>query len=323
MGVKMSPLYKKDYCRILKLLYHALITGIIIFFISCQSLNQPNSAKENTLAYNINHPKSKLLLKPELEEISGIYYFDKNTIACIQDENALIYFINTKNGDIIRQLDFGKDGDYEDIAYHEGLFYILKSNGHIYSFSDTWNTKVKAKEIKTPLNSKNDCEGLFYDESNNNLLIACKGYGGLKKDKNNDEKKSIFVYDLDKGELQKDPLFRINPIEILKHLETNAYGRFSRKLANSISSGSGLFKPSAIAIHPISGHIFVLAHIGKVLLETNSQGEIIHVYQLNPRIFKQAEGLCFDSLGNMYISNEWNGVGQANLLYFEYMNQEN
>ena len=41
------------------------------------------------------------------------------------------------------------------------------------------------------------------------------------------------------------------------------------------------------------------------------------MYDLDPALYKQPEGLAFDKQGNMFISNE--GVqGNANVLYFVY-----
>jgi len=47
------------------------------------------------------------------------------------------------------------------------------------------------------------------------------------------------------------------------------------------------------------------------------QWKLKKTYQLDPILFKQPEGLAFDSKGNMYISNEGHG-GNANVLLFNY-----
>lgn len=64
------------------------------------------------------------------------------------------------------------------------------------------------------------------------------------------------------------------------------------------------FKPSAIAIHPQTKNIYVLGSVGKLLIVCNYNGEIISVVELNPALFLQPEGICFDPAGALYISNE-------------------
>jgi len=78
------------------------------------------------------------------------------------------------------------------------------------------------------------------------------------------------------------------------------------------------FQPSAIAIHPFTGNIYLLSNIGRILVVYSGDGELLDVVYLSKDIFSQPEGMCFDKEGDLYISNEANGLG-ARILCFDFM----
>jgi hypothetical protein len=57
------------------------------------------------------------------------------------------------------------------------------------------------------------------------------------------------------------------------------------------------------------------------LMITDANWKVKDVYPLDPRRFRQPEGLAFDTAGNMYISNEGDEVSNGNVLKFEYRNK--
>ena len=77
------------------------------------------------------------------------------------------------------------------------------------------------------------------------------------------------------------------------------------------------FGPSGIAVHPLSGDIYVLSSRGKILVQLDAEGKYLDAWKLDKKNFKQPEGICFAPNGDMYISNEGRG-GKANLLHFKW-----
>ncbi len=69
----------------------------------------------------------------------------------------------------------------------------------------------------------------------------------------------------------------------------------------------GSFKPSAIAVHPQTGDIYVVASVGKALLVYSREGLLLHVKSLDPDLFPQPEGMCFGRDGTLYIAHEGAG----------------
>jgi hypothetical protein len=77
------------------------------------------------------------------------------------------------------------------------------------------------------------------------------------------------------------------------------------------------FKPSAAAINPVTGKLFIVASVGKLLVIADKNGNVENAFRLDPKLFNQPEGMTFAPNGDLYISNE-GGDGVATILKFIY-----
>jgi len=273
---------------------------------------------ENPFSYDLESPDARYKLPAYLEEISGLSYYGKGKIACVQDEKANIYVLNLEQGKIINKYDFGSDADYEDIAVVGKTAYILRNNGHIYRIKNFKKKDRKVKKYKTPLKEKNDTEGMAYDPLSNTLLIACKGSPSIDKDKLYEGYKAIYKFDLEEEALSKDPHFLIDLERLDSYIDHNVFTKLSVKVAKRLRliESETSFQPSGIAIHPIYGEIYIISSVGKLLIILNRRGKVQDVKELDPKIFRQPEGICFSPNGDMFISNEGQG-GKGYILKFE------
>jgi uncharacterized protein YjiK len=78
------------------------------------------------------------------------------------------------------------------------------------------------------------------------------------------------------------------------------------------------FKPSGAAIHPLTGELYIISSVNKLLVVADRRGEVREVYRLDEGVFKQPEGIAFEPDGTMIVSNEAADHGVANLLIFPY-----
>jgi len=255
--------------------------------------------------YDLANPDLKIKLHYDLREISGLSYFDKNKLACIQDESGKLFIIDIIENKIFRKIKFEKSGDYEGLEIVDQKVYVLKSNGKLYKFDLTSKDEAKSNEYDTPLTIKNDVEGLGFDHINGELLLACKGSPDLKD--TNFKGKAIYSFNLNNETFNKLPKFLIKKKDIESF--SNKSGQKLRKKID--------FYPSGIAQHPINSNIYIISHIGKLLVVINPAGQIIETYPLNPKIFKQPEGICFSPNGDLFIANEGQG-SRATILKFNY-----
>jgi DNA-binding beta-propeller fold protein YncE len=247
-------------------------------------------------------------------------FISDKEVALIQDEDGKIFYFDLEKGVVTRKITFGKDGDYEDLKIAGDTAYILRSDGKIYEITNLSGTSsgiVKNKYV-TGLSSQNDTEGLCYDAKHNRLLVACKGSPGTdEKYKNN---KAIYSFDLASKKMSSTPVYliNVNRVEKLAHGSQNSVIHNFMKLYRKIKENT--FQPSGISIHPITGDIYVISSAGNLLVVLDSLGTIKNVEKLPSGVFKQPEGIGFDSKGNLYISNEGR-KGKGNILKFLYLTE--
>ena len=271
------------------------------------------------IGYDLENHDARYKLPEYLEEISGLSYYGKGKIACVQDEKAHIYILNLEQEKIIKRYKFGDDADYEDIAVVGKTAYILRNNGHIYRVKDFKKKDRKVKKYKTPLKEKNDTEGIAYDPVLNALLIACKGSPSIEKENKYKGFKAIYKFDLETEELVDKPNFLVDLERLDSYIDQNAFKRLSVQVAKRLRliESETSFQPSGIAIHPVSGEIYIISSVGKLLIILNNKGKVMVVQELDPKIFRQPEGICFSPTGDLFISNEGQG-GKGYILKFRF-----
>lgn len=273
--------------------------------------------KNMKLSYDISHPTKIIELRKKLVEVSGLSYISDNEVALIQDEDGTIFFYNMQQKAISRKVFFAKDGDYEDLNVIGDTAYVLRSDGLLYEIA---NLQGKSKDMvvikhKTGLTQKNDTEGVCYDALNNQLLIACKGSPGTE-DKYKG-KKAIYGFNLSTKQLSAEPVALID----ISDVDNLAYGTGQNVIDKFVKffrkTKQNPFNPSGLAIHPLTRDIYMVSSVGNMLVVVDSTGTLINAKRLPTAKFKQPEGIAFDPLGNMYISNEGRN-GNGNILKFMY-----
>jgi uncharacterized protein YjiK len=281
-----------------------LVALVVCGLVGCSAFIGQFETKKMKRVYNFEKPNKKVKLPKALREISGITWWGEHKVAGIQDEDGYVFIIDLKKGEVKEKEKFNKDGDYEDIAKVGKKLYIVRNDGNLYRIKDFDKKDQETSAYPTKLTKKNDVEGLCYDKKNNRLLLLCKEQSGIKK--NHAKVKSIYAWDLATKSLTDAPVMTINIQDVR--------GFCQRKL-NVIPDGE--FKPSGIAIHPITGQFYVVSSNMKVLVVLTEQGEVDVVHLLPKSIFKQPEGITFDEKASLYISNEGHD-GPGNILKFKY-----
>lgn len=256
--------------------------------------------------YQIDNPENSWELPKYLKEISGLGYIDKNRLACVQDEKGNIYIFNLKTGDVERKINFGEDGDYEGIEIVGENAWILKSSGTLYQISNYISeADFRVDKYNTALSKKNNAEGLAYDPVSKKLLIACKGHPFLDE-KNGKEFKAIYSFNTETKLIELDPYLLIEMDSIKYFKDYNTMTQLGVELLAYFdpSEGDVSFQPSGIAVHPITGNLYILGSVGNLLLVYKRTGNMLAMIKLRSKYFPQPEGICFDPNGDLYIANE-------------------
>lgn len=247
--------------------------------------------------YHLDSPDKSWTLPAILNEISGLSFIDNQRLACVQDESGKIFIFNTEAGKVEKEINFGNNGDYEGIEIVGKDAWILKSNGTLYEVKHYQDEAASATtDHDTPLSARNDTEGLAFDPADNCLLIACKEQPLLQENEGSGFR-GIYRFDLETRQLYPEPYIMIS-------LDTVKY---YRSINSKSRTGSETFQPSGIAAHPVSGEIYVLGSVGKLLLVLSTDGKILASVKLMPGIFPKPEGICFSPDGKLFISTEGDG----------------
>lgn len=277
-----------------------------------------------TFPYDLSKADNTIKLPPSLEEVSGVSYFNNNIVACVQDENAIIYFVDLKNGDVIKKVDFGKSGDYEDIVIVNRDAWVINSKGNLYFIKDCFSSDDnEAIKYKTDLSSKNNCEGLTFDADENCLLIACKESPNIDDGDHFDDHRAIYKFDLNTQILNETPEYLISLDTIKKYLEYGYMEKLGINLLKTLnrSGGDVSFQPSGICFGPENKDLWIISSVGKLFVIISPDGKIKYIRKLPRKLFPQPEGICLDSDKNLIISNEGkNSSGKIRL--FNKLNEQ-
>lgn len=277
-----------------------------------QDIPEQQSNIRINYGYQFDAPDATLKLPKVLREISGLTLFDEKHLAVVQDEKGRVFKISLESGAIIEEERFEKDGDYEGIERVDDIFYVLKSNGDLFE-TGTWPLKSKETiRYKTTLSARCDAEGLTHDVQNQRLLIACKEHPGAGLS----NVRAIYAFDLETKKLFERPVYTVSLDALAAQSSENALNRAIRKLAAPVTD-LNRFKPAAIALHPQTGHLFVISSVQKLLIALTQDNQIDAAWTLPEKLFPQPEGLVFLPNGDLYISNEGGG-GNATLLKFSH-----
>jgi len=233
-----------------------------------------------------------------LDEISGLSFLQKDsTLLAINDERGDLWKINPAKPRELQRYPFSVGGDYEDLVVMPPTVYVLKSGGSItaFRFGSTADS-VLGTEYPFPVQGGHEFESLYWEPRLGQLMLVCK-------DCERDKKDSLSIYAFNPATQR----FSLSPYAI------NAEEIFT--LQNKKPTR---FKPSAAAIHPITGEVYLVSAVNKILVVTSRRGNVKNVYALDPAVFKQPEGIAFSPSGTMFISNEAADIGVANVLIFRY-----
>lgn len=244
--------------------------------------------KKNSFSYNFDKPNAVFELPDSLDEISGLSYLSKNKLAFVCDDLGSVYIFDIAKKAVVKSHFFAKSQDYEGVEIIENTAWITRSNGTLYEVLnyDKPRKKIIAR-YNTQLSSKNNVEGLSYLDAPKELLLICKDMPYYYKNKGKQER-AIYSFDIASKTLSSKPIITFKTKKLNKNTK-------------------GIFKPSAIAIHPKSNRIYVLSSANHRIAEIDRQGKIISVAHLKEKIYRQPEGICFDNNGIMYISSEGDG----------------
>lgn len=284
------PLYRSknfvSYCL------PVIVFASVVILGSCDSKSH---SYQGPPGYNFSKPYV-YKLPTSLDEISGLFFYAKDSgIFAIQDEKGWLFKIHLKNPLQIERWKFSNGADYEDVSLVDSTFYVLKSKGILDRFKFATPDSVSLQSFPIA-GGKNEFETLYYDSSIKQLVAICKNC-------EQDTRAEVSSWTFDPASNSVNPAFKIETEAIKEQLGEDDKFRF---------------KPSAAAIHPLTGELYIIASVNRALVILKKDHSVKNAFKIDPSLFKQPEGLTFTPKGDLIISNEAADRGVGELLIFKY-----
>ncbi|MFD2970186.1 SdiA-regulated domain-containing protein [Sphingobacterium bambusae] len=272
------------------LTFTLLSMGVFFLQLACRPTSSASSSSPGQITksfpYDLAAGRHDDMPK-SLAEISGITFHPSRSqlIYAIQDEDGILYSYDRSQKKVLESFTFGKPGDYEDLITDGDFFYILRSDGTLFSFPFGYlGQRDQVKSFKGLL-PKGEYESLGMYSSKRELYVLCKECPVDKKSGN------LTGYTLlmgDGGDLKRGGQFTI-PMTSIQKLDPDV-----RKT----------IKPSAMTRKASTNEWYILSSIDKLLLITDSAFRPLEVIRFSREDFEQPEGIAFDEQENLFISSE-------------------
>lgn len=260
--------------------------------------------------YAFETPDLAVALPGRLDEVSGLTVLDGGRLGAIVDEEGDLFVIDPATGAVLDRRRFRKDGDYEGVEQAEGRVFVLRSDGRLYELEDWRADETDTDTKKTDLHGSCDAEGLAYDKAAGRLLVACKESAG----KGLKGYRGIYAFDLATEEMTERPVYTIDLEALDALIRTDGFTQRLRSFLRETLNMSD-FKPSALAVHPLTGRIWVLSSTLTSIVVLDRDGAIADVHLLDLTVLRQPEGIAFLPNGDLFIATEARGADPALLRF--------
>lgn len=241
---------------------------------------------ESPPGYDLNRPVRHQLGK-SLNEISGMTWDGaRNGLLAISDSKKKIVRIDPARAKLTDWAGEIWDAqDYEDIALVDSTAWVLISDGRLVAVQPGARDTSANSVYILPLSGKNDFEALYFDRTRRSLIMVCKSCA-FEDDR---DTRSAFRFRLDTRTFDSAAVFAF----------------YDGEVESIQKSEDAKFRPSAGAVHPRTGELYLLSSAGNLLVIADpATGKVRNSFRLNPDTHPQAEGIAFAPNGDMYISNE-------------------
>ena len=227
--------------------------------------------------YDFTAPAARFELPGALDEISGLTLLDEGHVAAVQDEEGDLYVLSLATGEVTRRTPFGEAGDYEGLELVGDRLFVMTSDGELTELLDWGGDDVRTRAFDLDLGGeKCNAEGLGAD--GRRLIIACKNADDTDRNR-------VYTVDLaGGGDLTHELLTKLHP--------------------DDVPRGKKDLRPSAVAVHPVTGHTVVLSSRRESLVCLDACGRVADVWDFDAADLEQPEGLAFLPNGDVLIASE-------------------
>jgi uncharacterized protein YjiK len=245
----------------------------------------PPSGANPLERFVLSEPAAEFRLSGRLREISGLAVSEDGRVFAHDDERAVIYEIDTRNGDLVKAFAMGDApirGDFEGIAVVDDRFYLVSSDGVIYESGEGGDDdRMLFNAYATGVGRRCEVEGLAHEPVDDTLLILCKN----ARDESLEAFVAVFRWSRAERSLFVQPL-----LIDLEDVER--------------ATDQKNFAASGIERDPRTGHYVLIAGPDRAVVAVRRDGRVLGGGRLDADRHPQAEGITFGAEGRLWIADE-------------------
>jgi uncharacterized protein YjiK len=241
-------------------------------------------------------------LPAQLTEVSGLTdMMDEHFVGCLQDEEAVLYVVDLRDGKVKQRFPFGPPGDMEGLTRVGDAFFALRSDGLIYELKRKGDRYVTTDSFQLELEHDN-IEGLAYDERMGRVLVAPKDI--TKGDKAVRDKREVFAFDKTTHALLPSPVLTFSVSEVMRQAAAKGVKLPTRTTPKGREVPALKFRMASVAVHPKSDHYYILSAADHTLLVLDRKGGFVDLHVLDASLLPKPEGITFLANGDMILTSE-------------------
>lgn len=205
---------------------YTVILPLIILVMACSQVDK----KPNQDSGPIKFAYTMVRVWGLPNEINGISFIRNDQVACVQDEDEIIFIYDLALDKIVQELTFADPGDYEGIAVVKDDAYVMRSDGMLYQIKSYRQKAKKVSFSQITFNAKNHMESLFYN-------IDTKSFLTTPKDKDIDDNfKNLYAMAF--GSEKSTPAIKarlsMNDASLDKPIHLPPFHQFNNKLITNL-----------------------------------------------------------------------------------------
>lgn len=249
----------------------------------------------------------RILLAPELREVSAIVALDAERAVCVQDEVGVLFSIGLEDGRLLGQQPFGRSGDYEGLCRVDDQWFVLRSDGLLSGFRPEGNRLRAVDSWQLPW-PHDEWEGLCHDPAGKRLLLAPKSVDAKGKDGR--DRRPLYAFDLVERRPVPAPCLELSVAGIVEQAKALGIAVPTKTTERGKERVDLQLLWSEIAVAP-TGEILLLSAVGHALVSIDAAGRLRDLQFLDAAVLPQPEGMTFLADGRLLIASEAAGGGAA------------
>ncbi|TXI77080.1 MAG: hypothetical protein E6Q44_14260 [Flavobacteriales bacterium] len=256
------------------------------------------------IPYDMRDPAQVFELPSQLNEISALTDVDAETIACVHDESASIYFLSTRTGRILDSVAFAGPADMEGLTRVGNEFFALRSDGLVYRLGDRASGMAVRDTFRLAIPNRN-IEGLGYDDRSGMVLVSPKDL--QKGSKAGKDERLIHAIDPHATAMAPRAALRLSLDRLEREAEALGIEVPKDTKGKGKAKSALKLRYSSVAVDPTNGHYYLLSAVDRTLLVVDRSGSLVDLVFLDPKLLPKAEGITFTPDGAMWLSSEGKG----------------